>query len=579
MSRSCSRATHAWRSRSLEPALEGSGAAAAPRPRPPDPSHSSTAAASSEDPRGHRRAYGRARRLARAGEGRGPRRTYPGSALTGRLTETDPSWLPRIEGASERLEPLDRRRILHITKSSVPERWSGFTIRTLQNMRAQRGAGLKPILVTEIGWPRLAGVTDVAPVVVHDGFEHHRLDGGPDYDLAGTPNDVRLQDTAEAMAAIVRAVRPSILHAHSGYRGGDQALVALALRERFGIPVVYEVRGLSRPSGRRFRSWPNGASCTPAGSPRRPGSCTRRRGHRDLGRARARVVVARDPARQDHDRAQWHRHRGTRETRPRSCAPGVAGVRGSLRRRLPRQPRPLAGRDRHPDRRGGRVAGAGSPSTSPSSSSATGRDASVRGLRGPSPARRSDPLHRTRAARVRRPVLRPDGLVREPSPGRTRLPIHHPDQALRGDGHRVPVLASDLPALREIVDAPRRGLVARPGDASDRRPRSHGWRTTRRCGSGLAGRPGVGPCRAHLGVQWRTLSGRLRGDHRAHRCGQRPATPRDPISRMRFPGSARPDGGSTAVRPSCGANGSGRCRGQGGASRAGRVRRSRSRTS
>src|SRR5258705_9934739 len=29
--------------------------------------------------------------------------------LTGRLTETDPSWLPRIEGAFERLEPLDRR--------------------------------------------------------------------------------------------------------------------------------------------------------------------------------------------------------------------------------------------------------------------------------------------------------------------------------------------------------------------------------------------------------------------------------------------------------------------------------------
>ena len=46
------------------------------------------------------------------------------------------------------------------------------------------------------------------------------------------------------MAAIVREVRPAILHAHSGYRGGEHALIALALRERFGIPVVYEVRGL-----------------------------------------------------------------------------------------------------------------------------------------------------------------------------------------------------------------------------------------------------------------------------------------------------------------------------------------------
>ena len=31
----------------------------------------------------------------------------------------------------------------------------------------------------------------------------------------------------------------------------------------------------------------------------------------------------------------------------------------------------------------------------------------------------------------------------------------------------LPVLVSDLPALREIVDAPRRGLVAPPGDASE----------------------------------------------------------------------------------------------------------------
>ncbi len=164
--------------------------------------------------------------------------------LTGRLVETDPSWLPKVPGAAERLEPLDRRRILHIAKSSAPERWSGFTIRTLQNLRAQRDAGLDPVVVTEIGWPRLVGVTEVSPIVVYDGFEHHRLDRGPGYDPAKTPNDIRLQDTAEAMADVVELVRPAILHAHSGYRGGDQAMVALALRERFGIPVVYEVRGL-----------------------------------------------------------------------------------------------------------------------------------------------------------------------------------------------------------------------------------------------------------------------------------------------------------------------------------------------
>lgn len=164
--------------------------------------------------------------------------------ISGRLAEMETDWLPYVPGVSEMLEPVNRRRVLHIAKSSAPERWSGFTIRTLHNLRAQRDAGLEPVVATEIGWPRVAGVTDVAPVTTFEGFEHHRLDRGPGYALSQVPNDQRLIDTAHDMAPVVRHVRPAILHAHSGYRGGDHALVALALRERFGIPVVYEVRGL-----------------------------------------------------------------------------------------------------------------------------------------------------------------------------------------------------------------------------------------------------------------------------------------------------------------------------------------------
>ena len=57
----------------------------------------------------------------------------------------------------------------------------------------------------------------------------------------------------------------------------------------------------------------------------------------------------------------------------------------------------------------------------------------------------------------------------------------------------LPVLVSDLPALREIVDAPRRGLVAPPGDASSWRPRSRCSPTTRRLRErlGLAGQQWV----------------------------------------------------------------------------------------
>ncbi|HEX5828560.1 MAG TPA: glycosyltransferase, partial [Candidatus Limnocylindrales bacterium] len=175
----------------------------------------------------------------------------PGAALearlaTGRLVELDPAWLPRPPGerALEPIEPASRRRVLHILKSSGPERWAGFTIRTMHNLRAQRDSGLDPVAVTEIGWPRVVGVTDIKPVIDVEGIAHHRLDRGPDYPLDQVPNDVRMIDTVADLERVVREVRPAVLHAHSGNRGGEQALMALALRERFGIPVVYEVRGV-----------------------------------------------------------------------------------------------------------------------------------------------------------------------------------------------------------------------------------------------------------------------------------------------------------------------------------------------
>ena len=40
--------------------------------------------------------------------------------IEGRLTETDPSWLPVVAGAPIRLEPASPRRILHVVKNAAP---------------------------------------------------------------------------------------------------------------------------------------------------------------------------------------------------------------------------------------------------------------------------------------------------------------------------------------------------------------------------------------------------------------------------------------------------------------------------
>jgi glycosyltransferase involved in cell wall biosynthesis len=174
----------------------------------------------------------------------GDRAVHRIAILDGLLTETDPTWLPHVRGRQEVLEPVSRSRVLHLLKSSVPDRWSGYTIRNLHNLGAQRDVGIEPVVVTDIGWPREVGVDAFQAIAEIEGVRHYRLDRGPEYRRMSTPNHVHLQHLADALVPLVRELRPAILHAHSAHRGGGYALVALALRERFGIPVVYEVRGL-----------------------------------------------------------------------------------------------------------------------------------------------------------------------------------------------------------------------------------------------------------------------------------------------------------------------------------------------
>ena len=53
-----------------------------------------------------------------------------------------------------------------------------------------------------------------------------------------------LEDYAWRAAAVAREERPAIVHASSGGRGYETALVGLALGEHLDLPVVYEVRSL-----------------------------------------------------------------------------------------------------------------------------------------------------------------------------------------------------------------------------------------------------------------------------------------------------------------------------------------------
>ncbi len=123
-------------------------------------------------------------------------------------------------------------RILHILDHSIPLH-SGYTFRTAAILREQRALGWETFHLTS---PKqgeaAAGCEDV------DGLRFHRTPAPP----AGPPvlNELRqIKATEMRLEQLARELRPDLLHAHSPVL---DAIPALRVGRRLGIPVVYEIR-------------------------------------------------------------------------------------------------------------------------------------------------------------------------------------------------------------------------------------------------------------------------------------------------------------------------------------------------
>ncbi len=154
----------------------------------------------------------------------------------GELRALDPAWRPRIPGRASAVTPV-KGRILHLLTNSLPYRQAGYTVRSQSIGRAQLDAGLDPHFATRAGFPLIHGVLGAPAEDRIDGVPYHRLD--PELDPVLAPDRI-VEATARAAATLIEALRPAVLHPASNFLN---AKVALALRDRYGLPVVYEVRG------------------------------------------------------------------------------------------------------------------------------------------------------------------------------------------------------------------------------------------------------------------------------------------------------------------------------------------------
>ena len=131
--------------------------------------------------------------------------------------------------------PTDR--VLHLVTNALPDVTAGYTVRTQGVVAAQRRIGMDAQVVTRLGFPVTAGHVSAARLVHVDGVPYHRI-----LPMKWLPSadDRALGLDVDETARLVERLRPAVLHAHSKYLN---AQVALALRDRYGLPVVYEVRG------------------------------------------------------------------------------------------------------------------------------------------------------------------------------------------------------------------------------------------------------------------------------------------------------------------------------------------------
>ena len=147
-------------------------------------------------------------------------------------------------------------RILHVLDHSIPLH-SGYTFRTLAILRGQRALGWETLQLTS---PKHVGTQASEEDV--EGWHFHRT-SMPASVLSKIPlvRELRLmQRTSRRIEEIARQHRPDIIHAHSPVLN---AIPALRVGKRFGIPVVYEVRalwedaavdhGTARDGGPRYR--------------------------------------------------------------------------------------------------------------------------------------------------------------------------------------------------------------------------------------------------------------------------------------------------------------------------------------
>jgi glycosyltransferase involved in cell wall biosynthesis len=164
--------------------------------------------------------------------------------VEGLLRELGPGWMPQLDGRAE-IERTSPSRVMTLLEVSLPHAPSGYAYRSRELLAALRGGGFEPVAATRLGFPANRGERDWSPVESVDGVVHHRFNVPGLRQYSGQPLDLQLEENAKRVLELIRRHRPAAIIAGTPDLNG---VVALAVRSASGIPVIYDVRGFPEMS-------------------------------------------------------------------------------------------------------------------------------------------------------------------------------------------------------------------------------------------------------------------------------------------------------------------------------------------
>ena len=146
-------------------------------------------------------------------------------------------------------------KILHILDISLPHRQSGYSLRSQYIINTQKVLGFDPVVLTRWGMseeltngveyindvPYLRNTSEKYTTRLSERLGKFQLPDTPKIYRAGQEHHFR-----KRVARAVETEKPDVLHAASP---GKNAQVAIDIGHHYGLPVVYEVRGLWHDSG------------------------------------------------------------------------------------------------------------------------------------------------------------------------------------------------------------------------------------------------------------------------------------------------------------------------------------------